>query len=1181
MRRYQVHHHSDRCLGQTGTCVWGYPMPIAPQTTVNENGRVVYRRRRPEYALLVPTQLVILRAWGGHVCAEVLGSIGVYEYLLEYLLPSGRIDDTVLMSLGINPSDHGLLFAMSRRIGSMQGCWRILGGHTFPLVTIQPSVLRLSFLVPMEQGEARRVDDDEYWSTRGAIEHDAEDEHDRGHDDGDEERDEGTGVNATGESRGPTDMERWLHRPAGEPYDALGMRDYHETYRIVRRSTSLADVPDGFTEASGFRRYVRRRRERRGGVRGIVSRILSVRPSEVEMWSLLLILRHGNPPFATGRHRQPRTIRELRTVRGLEYATFQEAAVALGFLSLDDEIEVAIREAIDMGATPRNLRVMATIMLEDGALGIARAIEDEQLLHALTSDFTHTAERGRQDRQDELIAWFDIRIRQSGRSFAELGLADWDDRAQRWRERLQSGRHQTMPTVVREAMEERERMRGESRDFLRDHERRLADEQHRILDEIVDALTEHRDADERGEPPPPSRIFFIEGGPGRGKTFLMRMIIARLIVDNRLLPPDRLMTVVASTGIAASQYATATTAHARFHIAVHAGDERLSMEPIRCQFESASGMGEFMRRLDVILWDEAASTNARDMDAVSERAADCRERASERHAFGGVPIVILAGDFRQTPPVTVGVTDPSQRAQTMIHHLPWWRDQVEVRTLITNHRANADPELAALIDTIVDGTHPTDNDGNVLLPAWLPRTSELAVAAQFVFPDNILDGENAHAAQVCAHQYIASVNADATTFNENLQSRIAARATEATRTSIHRTALARHQVIEEQRDHVVRDAEATMAHFRSPTIPDSELALREGEVYSIARNLHGARLARRQTVILDRIGAHVVVVRHVDADGVQGEQITLPTITFPFRLGESAGRGRAGTILIHRHQFPLMYYGGTTMHGVQSRSLSRVVVDLRRRLFDHGQLGVAISRVLGSRDGLLLLVDPSQIEPDGRVRTQNIVFQELLLPRTPVDEPDGPPPTIATAGETVPPAPATSTDATAPNHDTTRPDEETNCVICLTPVDDDDGREVLACGSFMWRDCDHWKNVHLACLRRWATTCRIDDVHCMLCRRHIGVGRRPMRDDHERNRVLPPPAQTHSEVFVAMLQHIANAAHVPMFHTPHNWDRIVTRYRDTFEQAGIDVADILRRRQQPATRAFPYGYVDAGCRKPC
>eukprot|EP00899_Mesostigma_viride_P008497 jgi/Mesvir1/17649/Mv26499-RA.1 len=289
-----------------------------------------------------------------------------------------------------------------------------------------------------------------------------------------------------------------------------------------------------------------------------------------------------------------------------------------------------------------------------------------------------------------------------------------------------------------------------------------------------------------------------------------------------------------------------------------------------------------------------------------------------------------------------------------------------------------------------------------------------------------------------------------------------------------------------------------MAHFRSPTIPDSELALREGEVYSIARNLHGARLARRQTIILDRIGAHIVVVRHVDADGVQGEQITLPTITFPFRLGESAGRGRAGTILIHRHQFPLMYYRGTTMHGVQSRSLSRVVVDLRRRLFDNGQLGVAISRVLGSRDGLL-----------------------------------------------------------------------------LTPVDDDDGREVLACGSFMWRDCDHWKNVHLACLRRWATTCRIDGVHCMLCRRHIGVGRRPMRD-HERNRVVPPPAQTHSEVFVAMLQHVANTAHVPMFHTPHNWDRIITRYRDTFEQAGIDVADILRRQQQPATRAFPYGYVDAG-----
>ena len=64
-----------------------------------------------------------------------------------------------------------------------------------------------------------------------------------------------------------------------------------------------------------------------------------------------------------------------------------------------------------------------------------------------------------------------------------------------------------------------------------------------------------------------------------------------------------------------------------------------------------------------------------------------------------------------------------------------------------------------------------------------------------------------------------------------------------------------------------------------------------------------------------------------------------------------------------------------TIHRSQGQNLDRTVVDLRQRVFSHGQLYVALSRARKISDIRLLALDGVC---QGILKTTNVVYKEVL-----------------------------------------------------------------------------------------------------------------------------------------------------------------------------------------------------------
>jgi hypothetical protein len=133
--------------------------------------------------------------------------------------------------------------------------------------------------------------------------------------------------------------------------------------------------------------------------------------------------------------------------------------------------------------------------------------------------------------------------------------------------------------------------------------------------------------------------------------------------------------------------------------------------------------------------------------------------------------------------------------------------------------------------------------------------------------------------------------------------------------------------------------------------------------------------ARVQVVSLQ---PNVVQVRLLQQGGVRPRlpgmgQADLPTFFLPRISFEFEPRNTNWTV--QRRQFPLRLAYATTFNSCQGLTLDRVVLDLTRPVFAHGQLYTSLSRV---RSGSAIRILRG---PDERgLPTSNVVYRVLLLP---------------------------------------------------------------------------------------------------------------------------------------------------------------------------------------------------------
>lgn len=147
-----------------------------------------------------------------------------------------------------------------------------------------------------------------------------------------------------------------------------------------------------------------------------------------------------------------------------------------------------------------------------------------------------------------------------------------------------------------------------------------------------------------------------------------------------------------------------------------------------------------------------------------------------------------------------------------------------------------------------------------------------------------------------------------------------------------------------------------------PGMAPPVLVLRRSDPVFLLRNLvtkSGLVKGRRGNVINIGPSGRAIQIRLA-----QGAEHTLPRICF---------KGRLNGLTFLRRQLPVRLAYAGTVHRAQGESLTRVVVDLCRMFWEHGQLYVALSRV--RHPGGLMVLLPSG---DGHESIQPVSDQRVV-----------------------------------------------------------------------------------------------------------------------------------------------------------------------------------------------------------
>jgi len=317
---------------------------------------------------------------------------------------------------------------------------------------------------------------------------------------------------------------RYFHRPSHSRFTDIKYCDYFKDYVLYKWDENNVLSDDAFLEVSiprCARHTVRPRR-----VREKVTRLHMVSPIAGELFYLRCLLAH----------RPARSFRELRTTDSTTYDSFHEAAVHLGLFTNINEGEYAMMEANTSFVTPHQLRFLfSRIILE----GWPAAPLWDQFSDALSADFfsrCHSHERGR----DLALQSLGELVGEGGGSLAQYGLP--------------LPRFRSAQVVV-----EIETYSQRTQELLEDAHARLATmnaEQRTAFNSIqlfVSEYTEHH---------LPASPLFLEGQPGRGKTFLVDALCSLLRAQNKIV------LIVGSSTLAATLYEGGRTAHNLFQIPV-------------------------------------------------------------------------------------------------------------------------------------------------------------------------------------------------------------------------------------------------------------------------------------------------------------------------------------------------------------------------------------------------------------------------------------------------------------------------------------------------------------------------------------------------------------------------------------------------------------------------------------
>ncbi|XP_016178901.1 ATP-dependent DNA helicase PIF1-like [Arachis ipaensis] len=461
---------------------------------------------------------------------------------------------------------------------------------------------------------------------------------------------------------------------------------------------------------------------------------------------------------------------------------------------------------------------------------------------------------------------------------------------------------------------------------------KLNEEQRVVYDKIIDCVSNKRHG-----------FFFVYGFGGTGKTFLYRVLSARLRSEKKIVIN------VASSGITSLLLPGGKTAYSMFNIPIE-----LTKDTV-CRIKKDSAKAEVVRLADLIIWDEAPMTNKLAFEALDRTLRDIMVSVSDRNKdlpFGG-KVVVLGGDFRQVLPV-IPKGSRAEIVMASINSSILWK-YCKVLRLTKNMRLtmgleqSTPQELRSFSDwilqigegrcgTVVSDKIFVDIPSDLIIPVLENPVEDIDRAILAPTVDNVeeinnyivdlLPGEEKNylsTDSICGSDVYYDVDVD--WINVEFLNQI-----------------------------------------RCSGLPNHSLKLKIGVPIILLRNIDPpGGLCNGTRLVVRDLGRNVISADIVSGSNV-GDKVfitrmnMIPSDTvIPFKF--------------QCRQFPISLSFAMTINKSQGQTLSTVGLFLHRPMFCHGQLYVALSRVR-NRNGLkILLCDDGLVDP---IRTENVVFTEVF-----------------------------------------------------------------------------------------------------------------------------------------------------------------------------------------------------------
>jgi hypothetical protein len=423
-----------------------------------------------------------------------------------------------------------------------------------------------------------------------------------------------------------------------------------------------------------------------------------------------------------------------------------------------------------------------------------------------------------------------------------------------------------------------------------------------------------------------SKIFYLDGPGGSGKTFLLNCIIDFCRSRGESIVP------VASTGVAALLMPGGQTAHSAFKIPVKFSSES------NCNFTPRDKIGQNLFKVQVLIWDEAVAMHKHAIETVDRSLQDLMQN---NQPFGG-KIVFFSGDFRQTLPVVKAGVYPRSEASTLKSSKLWsqihtfsLKDKICLGLGLGIEQNHANMAFAQELLEIGEGVNQSTDTAKIRtknikvnFQQKASRCFNLAMGQTYRDLGRMIHQDwRTYASYLSGRIILTPLNADASKINNKLVHSL--KTPGICSTSIDKTDDSGPGPISVE----------ALNKIDFPGFPTHKLELKEGIPVVLLRNLNIKQgLCNGTRIVIEHLSPRALSGRILNGP-FRNQEVLIPKITL-YHEGDSTVK-----VPFYRYQFPVSVAFAMTINKCQGQSMDKVSLVLIGQVFAHGQLYLGMSRV--------------------------------------------------------------------------------------------------------------------------------------------------------------------------------------------------------------------------------------------